>query len=88
MTRNIYGDVVDGQGRPSDLGGSAIRNLATFAQMRLDRLERPHDVHPYRADDETLVCIRCGFGIEGGEHSADEIAHMRELVAAHDEGRA
>jgi hypothetical protein len=63
---------------------SATRNLAVMAQMRLDKLARPHDIRPFQAGDEDRVCGRCGFALEGGQHSADEIARMRELVAAHD----
>jgi len=67
---------------------TATRNLAVMAQMRLDRLARPHDIRPFQAGDEDLVCGRCGFALEHGAHSEAEIVRMRELVAAHDEAAA
>lgn len=70
------------------MSDNVTRNLAIVAQMRLDELAKPHRVTPYRVDDETVVCIGCGFTVQDDlEHDETEVAWMRALVTAHDRRR-
>lgn len=67
---------------------NADRNLATLAQMRLDRLAQCPEPNPGYADED-IVCRNCGFLLRGflenGEqawrHSETERVAMERIVA-------